>query len=153
MMKKTKRLIDALGDRLLKWIDHHEHPDAWPLYEEDSRFLLVPNNIAHACPELITAHIVEEEIARSGRVDVVMAHCDFDGALAAVKWIKGGHEPWPGADEDARYVDSPGRGHTITERGLRMSRAMGQAAQSYSRSERLKLMTRAAKSIIEEEES
>jgi hypothetical protein len=151
--KKTKVLIDALGDRLIKWIDHHEHPTVWPLFAEDPRFLLVSNNIAHACPELITAEIVEDEHASHGAADVVMAHCDFDGALSAVKWMAGGKEPWPGADEDARFVDSPGRGHTITEKGQRISRAMGQAAQAYSRKDRLDFMTRATDSILEDEES
>jgi len=151
--KKTKVLIDALGDRLLKWIDHHEHPDAWPLFAEDPRFVLVSNHIAHACSELITAEIVEADRARYGAADVVMAHCDFDGALSAVKWMNGGMEPWADADEDARFVDSPGRGHTISEKGLRISRAMGQAAQAYSRKDRLDFMTRVTDSILDVEES
>ena len=151
--KKTKKLIDGLDDRLLMWIDHHEHKTAWEQYKHDPRFLLVSNRIAHACPELITTELVQKTESHHGHVDTIMAHCDFDGAIAAVKWMMGGEEPWPGADEDARFVDSPGRGHTISKTGLRIARAMGQAAQSYSRSMRIDFMTRAAMAIVRQEES
>ena len=39
------------------------------------------------------------------RIDTIIAHCDFDGALSAVKWILQGKEP-EGADEDARAIDN-----------------------------------------------
>ena len=51
---KTKKMIDALGDRLVLWIDHHEHKEGWAAYAADPRFVLVPNKVAHACPELVT---------------------------------------------------------------------------------------------------
>jgi hypothetical protein len=52
--KSTVPFLDALGDRLAIWIDHHEHPVGWARYQNDARFVLVPNQVAHACPELVT---------------------------------------------------------------------------------------------------
>jgi hypothetical protein len=102
---KTKVFLDALGDRLVRYVDHHEHREAWPSYEGDARFVLVPNKIAHACPELVTPELV----AASGHVDDIVAHADFDGCVAAVKWLRGGREPYAGADEDARAAESDAR--------------------------------------------
>jgi hypothetical protein len=142
---KTKPFVDALGERLAKYVDHHFHKDAWPHYEKDARFLLVPNKIAHACPELVTADLVREV----GAVDTVVAHCDFDGALSAVKWLNGGREPWPGADEDARAIDSPGRGHTLTEAGARIAYAMDEASARFERDEQIAFMTAVALACVE----
>ncbi|MBS2021442.1 MAG: hypothetical protein JST92_03475 [Deltaproteobacteria bacterium] len=108
----TLPFLNALGDRLALWIDHHEHPIGWDKVRGDPRFLLVPNREAHACPELVTPEVV----ARLGKIDVVVAHADFDGLLSAVKVLRLGEPPWPQADEDARAADSPGRGHVMTER-------------------------------------
>ena len=44
--KSTLPFLDALGDRLAIWIDHHEHPLGWSRFRGDPRFLLVPNRIA-----------------------------------------------------------------------------------------------------------
>ena len=126
---KTKPFIDALGDRLAMYIDHHEHREAWPLYANDPRFLLVPNKIAHACPELVTPEV----IARCGQIDVVVAHHDFDGLVSAVKVLRAGRTPWPEADEDARAVDSPGRGHTLSAFGARIADAMDEATVTLER--------------------
>ncbi|HTO98934.1 MAG TPA: hypothetical protein VMK66_17915, partial [Myxococcales bacterium] len=68
--KSTLPFLQALGDRLAIWIDHHEHPVGWARYRDDPRFLLVPNRIAHACPELVTP----EAVRRAGPVDAVVAH-------------------------------------------------------------------------------
>lgn len=135
---KTKPFIDGLGDRLAMYIDHHEHKEAWPLYVDDPRFLLVPNKIAHACPELVTPDVV----ARAGAIDVVVAHHDFDGLVSAVKVLKRGVAPWPEADEDARAVDSPGRGHALSPFGGRIADAMDEAAVTMERVDALAFNTR-----------
>ena len=140
---KTQKLIDALGDRLALWIDHHEHKEGWAAYLADPRFVLVPNRVAHACPELVTP----ERVAGAGPIDAILAHADFDGAVAAAKWLKGGVEPWPGADEDARAVDSPGRGHTLSERGARIAWALDEASASYKQSRELELLTRLTRAL------
>jgi hypothetical protein len=120
----TVPFLQALGDRLAIWIDHHEHPVGWARYRDDPRFLLVPNQQAHACPELVTPEVV----ARAGAVDVVVAHADLDGLLSAVKFLRGGTPPWPEADEDARAADSPGRGHALSPQARLLSDALDHAA-------------------------
>jgi hypothetical protein len=122
--RSTVPFLQALGDRLAVWIDHHEHPLGWSKVQGDPRFVLVPNQLAHACPELVTEAVVE----RAGPVDVVVAHADFDGLISAVKYIRKGVAPWPEADEDARAADSPGRGHTLSERAKVLSDALDYAA-------------------------
>ncbi|MBI1948419.1 MAG: hypothetical protein HYS27_22220 [Deltaproteobacteria bacterium] len=135
---KTKKVIDALGERLVLWIDHHEHKEGWAQYRDDARFVLVPNKVAHGSPELVT----RERVLAAGPVDVIMAHADFDGVVAAAKWLKGGVEPWPGADEDARAVDSPGRGHALTERGARFAYAFDEASVAYKQAREHALLTK-----------
>ena len=121
--KSTLPFLQALGDRLAIWIDHHEHPVGWARFRDDPRFLLVPNRIAHACPELVTP----EAVRRAGPVDVVVAHADLDGLLSAVKFLRGGNAPWPEADEDARAADSPGRGHGLSPRAALLNAALDHA--------------------------
>jgi len=121
--KSTLPFLEALGDRLAIWIDHHEHPVGWARYRDDARFLLVPNQQAHACPELVTPEVVQ----RAGHVDAVVAHADLDGLLSAVKFLRGGAPPWPEADEDARAADSPGRGHAYSPRAKLLSDALEHA--------------------------
>lgn len=142
---KTKAFVDALGPRLVRYVDHHEHKEAWHHFRKDPRFLLVPNRIAHACPELVTPEVV----AAAGPVEVIVAHADFDGAVAAAKWMMRGKEPWPGADEDARAVDSPGRGHTLGETGARLAWAMDEASARYERDVYVGFMTRAVRAVVE----
>lgn len=142
---KTKPFLDGLGERLALFIDHHEHKEAWAHYGADPRFLLVPNKIAHACPELVTPDVV----ARAGAVDVVVAHHDFDGLLSAVKFLRGGVAPWPEADEDARAVDSPGRGHTLSPTGTRLALAMDEAAVALERGAALAFNDRLAKALVD----
>jgi len=122
--KSTVPFLQALGERLAIWIDHHEHPVGWDRYRADPRFLLVPNREAHACPELVTPEVVR----KAGPVDAVVAHADLDGLLSAVKFLRGGTPPWPQADEDARAADSPGRGHPLSARGRLISEALDHAA-------------------------
>jgi hypothetical protein len=120
----TVPFLELLGDRLALWVDHHEHPVGWARYRDDPRFVLVPNREAHACPELVTAEVV----SRAGPVDEVVAHADLDGLLSAVKFLRKGVPPWPEADEDARAVDSPGRGHKLSDRGRIYVAALDEAA-------------------------
>lgn len=148
---KTLPFIEALGDRLARWIDHHEHREGWALFAGDPRFVLVPNRVAHACPELVTKERVQDT-ERDGPIDAIVAHADFDGLVAAVKWRLAGEEPWRGADEDARAVDSPGRGHALSDRGERLALALEEASGSYERERRKQLMTRIADAITDDDE-
>jgi hypothetical protein len=99
--KTTKPFIDGLGDRLAMWIDHHDH-QKHVLYADDPRFVLSTKAEHGACPEMVTRELVE----RAGVVDTVCCHTDFDGLCAAAKWVRGGEEPYPGADHDARAIDT-----------------------------------------------
>ncbi len=99
--KLTKPFIDGLGSRLVMWVDHHDH-DLHAKYASDPRFLLRTKAQHGACPEMITPELV----SRVGPVDTVVCHIDFDGLCSAAKWIRGGHEPYPGADDDARAIDT-----------------------------------------------
>src|SRR3989454_333645 len=124
--KSTLPFLDALGDRLAIWIDHHEHPVGWARSRTDRRFVLVPNRIAHACPELVTPEVVRQ----AGKVDAIVAHADLDGLLSAVKFLRGGAPPWPEADEDARVADSPGRGHALSSFGQLLIEALDEAGST-----------------------
>jgi hypothetical protein len=130
--RSTVPFLTTLGSRLAVWIDHHEHPLGWSRVQQDPRFVLVPNRLAHACPELVTPEVV----ARAGPVDAVVAHADFDGLISAVKFLRKGVPPWPEADEDARAADSPGRGHRLTERAAILSDALDYAASELRTAQR-----------------
>jgi hypothetical protein len=99
--KVTKPFIDGLGERLAMWVDHHDH-EKHAEFREDPRFVLRSKAEAPACPELVTPALVEA----AGPIDTVCCHVDFDGLCAAAKWIRGGTEPYPGADADARAIDT-----------------------------------------------
>jgi hypothetical protein len=122
----TQPFLEALGERLAVWIDHHEHPVGWASVQGDPRFVLVPNRDAHACPELVTADVVR----RAGKVDSIVAHADFDGLISAVKFLRNGEAPWAEADEDARAADSPGRGHALSSFGRLLVEALDEAASA-----------------------
>jgi hypothetical protein len=146
---KTRPFLDALGPRLLAFVDHHEHREAWPCYRDDPRFVLVHNRLAHACPELVTPALVER-IGGLDVVDDVVAHHDFDGLLSAVKLLRGGRAPWDEADEDARAVDSPGRGHRLSALGERVSLAMEESTVTRSREAALAFQTRLARALVDD---
>ncbi|MCP4500610.1 MAG: hypothetical protein GY822_11680 [Deltaproteobacteria bacterium] len=148
---KTRPFIDGLGENLVRWVDHHVHKEGWAEVNDDSRYLLVPNKIAHACPELITPELIAAAHDDVGKPQIIYAHCDFDGLLSAVKWRLGGKEAWPGADEDARAVDSPGRGHLLTKKGEHIAWAMDEASAIYDRKERLRFMSDTADAITKDE--
>jgi hypothetical protein len=99
--KLTKPLIDKLGKRLVAWVDHHDHV-LHDEYKKDPRFVLATKAEHGACPEMVTPELV----ARVGPVDTIVCHTDFDGLCSAAKWMRGGVEPYPGADDDARAIDT-----------------------------------------------
>ena len=99
--KLTKPFIDGLGSRLAAWVDHHDHV-LHATYKKDPRFVLATKAEHGACPEMVTAELVE----RTGAVDTIVCHTDFDGLCSAAKWMRGGKEPYPGADDDARAIDT-----------------------------------------------
>ena len=99
--RTTKPFIDGLGERLAMWIDHHDH-QKHALYAHDPRFVLSTKAEHGACPEMVTKALVE----RAGSVDTICCHTDFDGLCAAAKWVRGGDEPYPGADRDAHAIDT-----------------------------------------------
>ena len=97
----TKPFIDGLGDRLAAWIDHHDH-ERHVDYAHDSRFVLATKAQHGACPEMVTP----ERVRHAGPVDSILTHVDLDGLYAAAKWVLEGVEPYAGADDDARAVDT-----------------------------------------------
>ena len=114
----TGRFLADLGDRLAAWVDHHDH-EFHARYAGDPRFVLATKAEHGACPEMVTPELVE----RIGPVDTIVTHLDFDGLYAAAKWLLGGREPYAGADDDARAVDTrtgePGPTGRLIDRALR----------------------------------
>ncbi len=115
--KITRPFIDGLGSRLVGWVDHHDHK-LHADYASDPRFVLATKAEHGACPEMITPEVV----ARIGPVDTVVCHMDFDGLCSAAKWLREGIEPYPGADDDARAIDT--RIGTPSTVGVRFDRAL-----------------------------
>ncbi|WP_394833661.1 hypothetical protein LVJ94_44860 [Pendulispora rubella] len=113
----TRPFIDQLGPRLAGWIDHHDHV-LHAKYKLDPRFVLATKAEHGACPEMVTPDVV----ARIGPVETVVCHNDFDGLCSAAKWIRQGVEPYPGADADARAIDT--RIGTPSPIGARFDRAL-----------------------------
>jgi hypothetical protein len=97
----TRPFIDALGARLAAWVDHHDH-ERHGEFAGDPRFVLSTKAEHGACPEMVTPELVRQ----TGPIDCICTHVDLDGLYAAAKWILGGKEPYPGADDDARCVDT-----------------------------------------------
>ena len=97
----TKPFIDGLGPRLAAWVDHHDHA-LHAQYKHDDRFVLATKAQHGACPEMVTPELC----ARIGKVDTIVCHTDFDGLCSAAKWLREGVEPYPGADDDARAIDT-----------------------------------------------
>jgi len=114
----TRPFIDALGARLAAWVDHHDH-EKHAEYARDSRFVLATKAQHGACPEMVTPELVRQ----TGPIDCICTHVDLDGLYAAAKWILGGAPPYPGADDDARAVDTrvgvPGSIAVRIDRALR----------------------------------
>lgn len=115
--KITLPFIEELGPRLAGWVDHHDHR-MHQHYRGDPRFVLATKAEHGACPEMVTPEVV----ARIGPVDTIVCHTDFDGLCSAAKWLRGGTEPYPGADDDARAIDT--RTGTPGPIGQRFDRAL-----------------------------
>jgi len=115
--KVTGVFIAGLGARLAAWIDHHDH-QRHADFENDSRFVLRKKSEHGACPELVTP----ERVKNAGPVDTIVCHDDFDGLCAAAKWLRGGVEPYAGADVDARAIDT--RTGTVGALGTSLDRAL-----------------------------
>lgn len=113
----TLPFIEGLGERLRAWVDHHDH-EAHSRFSSDPRFVLCTKAQHGACPEMIDPALVE----RIGPVDTIVCHTDFDGLASAAKWVRGGIEPYPGCDDDARAIDT--RLGAPSETGDRMDRAL-----------------------------
>lgn len=99
--KITRPFIEGLGTRLAAWVDHHDHAKHAD-YAADPRFVLATKAQHGACPEMITPALCE----RIGAVETIVCHTDFDGLCSAAKWMRGGVEPYAGADDDARAIDT-----------------------------------------------
>ncbi|MFS8065151.1 MAG: hypothetical protein ACMG6S_02145 [Byssovorax sp.] len=99
--KTTLPFIEGLGRRLGAWVDHHDSAHH-ARYAGDPRFTLTTKAEHGACPELVTPALV----ARAGPIDTIVCHVDFDGLASGAKWIRGGVEPYPGCDDDARAIDT-----------------------------------------------
>jgi hypothetical protein len=116
--KTTLPFIRGLGSRLAAWVDHHDH-ERHADYKGDPRFVLTTKAEHGACPELVTPEVV----GAAGPVDTVAMHLDLDGLYSGAKWVLGGVEPYPGADADARAIDTrrgePGPIATRIDRALR----------------------------------
>lgn len=100
----TKPFVDALGKRLAAWVDHHDSKEH-ARYADDPRFVLATKAQHGACPEMVTPELVAR-IEAGGPVETVVCHTDFDGLVSAAKWIRKGIECYPGADADARAIDT-----------------------------------------------
>jgi hypothetical protein len=115
--KVTLPLIEQLGARLAAWVDHHDHT-MHAKFMGDPRFVLATKAEHGACPEIITPELVQ----RVGPIDTIVCHTDFDGLASASKWLRGGIEPYPGCDKDARAIDT--RMGTPSEPASTMDRAL-----------------------------
>jgi hypothetical protein len=117
--KVTLPFINGLGSRLAAWVDHHDH-ERHVDFVRDRRFILATKAQHGACPEMVTPEVV----AHAGPVDTLAVHLDLDGLYAGAKWALAGVEPYPGADVDARAVDTRrGEPGPIAERIDRALRA------------------------------
>ena len=114
----TRPFLDGRGDRRAAWIDHHDH-EKHAQFAGDPRFVLSTKAEHGACPEMVTPELVRT----TGPIDSILTHVDLDGLYAAAKWILAGVEPYKGADDDARAVDTrvgtPGPIATRIDRALR----------------------------------
>jgi hypothetical protein len=116
--KTTLPFIRGLGSRLAAWVDHHDH-ERHVDFADDKRFVLATKAQHGACPEMVTPEVV----FAAGPVDTIAVHLDLDGIYSGAKWVLGGVEPYPGADDDARAVDTrrgtPGPVANRIDRALR----------------------------------
>ncbi|MCH2107948.1 MAG: hypothetical protein MK135_01355 [Polyangiaceae bacterium] len=116
--KVTGKFIRQLENRLVGWVDHHDH-ELHERFASDPRFFLSTKAEHGACPEMITPEVV----AQVGEVDTIVCHTDFDGLASAAKWLNGGAEPFEGCDADAHAIDTrlgePSKNAQRIDRALR----------------------------------
>jgi len=113
----TGALIEALGDRLVAWVDHHPH-SMWDVYGTDARFHLFERDDAPSLPSIITPELVEQ----IGEFDAIIAHGDFDGIMSAVMFELDGERPYYSAVRDSVAADA--RVGTMTKKGQMLEAAM-----------------------------
>ena len=113
----TGAFIEALGPKLVLWLDHHPHNN-WNNYTNDPRFVLIPHEQAPSCPPLITPNIYTEY----GPADTIVCHGDFDGIASAVTYMKQGQEAYEGLFRDADAIDS--RTGTPSKKAIWMDNAL-----------------------------
>ena len=100
--KITLPLIEGLGARLGMWVDHHDSEEH-ALYKNDPRFRARDQSAARRLPGNDHARIGGAR--RSDRHDRV-SHRISTAWLAPPEWIRNGVEPYAGADDDARAIDT-----------------------------------------------
>lgn len=113
----TGAFVEALGARLVCWVDHHPHAK-WGEYARDEKFVLKSREEAPACPVITGKNLAEQ----FGQVDTIVAHGDFDGVMSAAKFAMGGVDPYEGATADAVAADT--RKGELSPRGRRYEEAM-----------------------------
>src|SRR5689334_16145402 len=123
----TKPFLIGLGSRLAAWVDHHDH-ERHADFAADPRFVLSTKAQHGACPEMVT----QELVRATGPVQTILCHQDLDGIYAAAKWVRGGIEPYAGADDDARAVDT-----RVGEPGP-VGRMIDEALRAHARDDALK---------------
>ncbi len=97
----TLALIEALGDQLVAWVDHHPH-QAWEEFKDDHRFHFFSREEAPSMPEVLSG----EFLSTLGEVDTIIAHGDMDGIISAIIIGLGGELPYPEAVSDATAADT-----------------------------------------------
>jgi hypothetical protein len=115
--KVTEPFLQALGERLAIWVDHHDH-NYHERFRDNPKFVLATKAQHGALPEMVTPELV----ARVGSVDTIVCHVDLDGLYSAARWMLGGKDPYPGAEDDARAVDT--RMGVVSPRGAEIDRAL-----------------------------
>ncbi len=110
----TRKFILALGERLVRWFDHHPHRH-WDEFKNDARFILKSKKQAPACALLIRPELVCE-------VDTIIAHDHFDGLISAAKYVLNGQDPYPGASHDAIVAEN--RVGELSKKGNRFKAAL-----------------------------
>jgi hypothetical protein len=115
--KVTEPFLQGLGERLAIWVDHHDH-NYHERFRGNPKFVLATKAEHGALPEMVTPELV----ARVGAVDTIVCHIDLDGLYSAARWMLGGKDPYPGAEDDARAVDT--RMGVVSARGAELDRAL-----------------------------
>jgi len=70
------------------------------------RLVFLPPESTPEVSAFVTHHLTPELVRQTGPIDSILTHVDLDGLYAAAKWIMGGEQPYKGADDDARAVDT-----------------------------------------------